>query len=106
MSFNKMSTAPRQHRTAVFVDVSLEANNTDDYYERAKRLITSLNHGATIKAHVWMVVGDNLVPYQGDWENMPRSGGIPVRASELSKWAADEGYTQVVMVAPVGKRAA
>jgi hypothetical protein len=90
---------PRQHRTAVFLDITAVAAK-DDYVERIKRFAYSFNHNETIKAHVFLVLGNRIFPYK-TYKNavksfMHEADTKPLAAAKLEQWATAEGYSLVV----------
>lgn len=92
----------RSHRTALFVDTRAVS---DEFEQRSNRLLQSLN-GDNIKVDVFSVTGTNgggVVRVSGQPGSLAvASDPTDLDASELSAWARDQGYVQVLFSVPAG----
>lgn len=94
----------RSHRTALFVD----ARDLDgEFEERTNRLLQSLN-GNNIKVDVFAVRGGSpasgVVRVSGSPGSLSDSvaGPSSFSGSDLSAWAGERGYVQVLLSVPAG----
>lgn len=97
----------RDHRTALFIDVGEEARSTDGFLsDRVRRLLESVN-GSNIKVDVYKVASSGeagvvrVASIDEILDTAVDVGEFP--ASELSSWAAERGYTQVLISLPAGR---
>lgn len=94
----------RSHRTALFIDADALVDGT--YKERVARLLQSLN-GANIKTDIFSVSGG--APVNGGVKRIgslaevaPNGATVKPTDAELSQWAKDQGYVQVLTSKPAG----
>lgn len=102
MSIAVTDTKGRSHRTALFIDADALVDSV--YAERVARLLQSLN-GQNIKTDLFKVAAGNGagVVRISSLDDAGHNGEV-VKPSdaELSAWAEDQGYVQVLFSKPAG----
>lgn len=92
----------RNHRTALFIDAD-SLGNGSEYDERVRRLLQSLN-GDNIKTDLFTVASGNgnggVVRIKTLDVSASAAPASKASDAELTAWAADQGYVQVLFSKP------